>query len=124
MTVSIIENINKNTMKKLTLILALLFISTFGFSQKMGIKLASTQTVVITDPVAAITMLADTISITSIVDNGISVSANMIIGTANLETVAAKKHLVLWIGSDYTSNHLAWTPETIIARIKVLLGVE
>lgn len=107
-------------MKKLILFLALSAISIFGFSQKIGIKLPIKQNIEFIPAQPAVSILADTVGVDRIIDDGKSVSVNIQIGG---EVHGKSRTLTLWSGDDYKKNE-NWTNEMVIKRIRELLHIQ
>jgi hypothetical protein len=104
-------------MKKSIITLSLIVISICGFSQKIGIKLASTQTLVATPAVTAPT---DSVAVQNIIDNGSSVQVDLRYYKSGSSPCG--RALILWEGQAYKDNE-SWTNTMVIDRIKVLLGI-
>ncbi|HXU28672.1 MAG TPA: hypothetical protein VN698_15695 [Bacteroidia bacterium] len=77
------------------------------------LNLNSTQTIVLVEQVATTT---NTVSIDSVVDDGLSVVVNLSFGISN-----SNKQLALWSGTDY-NNIGQWTDADVNNRIIELLN--
>ncbi len=104
-------------MKNTILILSLALISAFGYSQKMGIKLSSEKTFTIGDRI----LVADSLSIPTITDDGSIISANILFWKKGQRKDVLP--YVLWEGADYASKINA-THQMVIDRIRVLLNIK